>query len=384
MQFIKTILLTFALALALPAAAQEFEAGMKAYERGDYAAALRDLRPLAEKGTVRAQTKIAYMYLVGHGVTQNRAVAVRWYRKAADQGDARAQLHLGSAYTDGRGVARNEAEGLRWILLSAEQGYLPAFYQLGNMYFYGFHVPRDFVQAHMWWSLAADQGYRGAASDRDAVASKMIQAQIAEAQRLAREWRNEPGGRTANSAAGESPQGFEAVDATPESAAGNAELQRGEYSVALSKFWAMAERVNAEAQTVLGYMYAEGLGVARDPEEAVKWYRMAAKQGIAEAQNNLGKLYENGDGVAQDYIEALKWYRMAAEQGLALAQHNLGVMYAKGDGVDQDNELAYVWYSLAVGQGHQDARQGLEYVAGKLTAEQIVEAEKRAREWRTK
>ena len=63
-------------------------------------------------------------------------------------------------------------------------------------------------------------------------------------------------------------------------------------------------------------MYANGLGVAKDEAEAVKWYRKAAEQGNAYGQNNLGKMYANGLGVAKDEAEAVKWFRKAAEQGV--------------------------------------------------------------------
>ena len=55
----------------------------------------------------------------------------------------------------------------------------------------------------------------------------------------------------------------------------------------------------------------------KDHSEAVKWYRMAAEQGVAAAHRNLGLCYYLGDGVAQDYVEAVKWCRKAAEQGEA-------------------------------------------------------------------
>jgi len=58
-----------------------------------------------------------------------------------------------------------------------------------------------------------------------------------------------------------------------------------------------AEAGDAEAQCVLGVMYANGKGVLKDDEEAVKWYRKAAVQGNAKAQFNLGIAYENGLGV---------------------------------------------------------------------------------------
>ena len=62
-------------------------------------------------------------------------------------------------------------------------------------------------------------------------------------------------------------------------------------------------------------------------KQAVKWYRKAAEQGFAEAQFYLGWMYAEGQGVAEDYKQAAKWYRQAAEQGHAKAQNNLGVRY---------------------------------------------------------
>jgi hypothetical protein len=94
------------------------------------------------------------MYLNGNGVRQDHAEALKWFRKAADQGLAVAQNNLGLMYAQGQGV------------------------------------PRDYVQAHMWFNLAASQGnFRRSVKARDAIASLMTPAQIAEAQRLAREWK---------------------------------------------------------------------------------------------------------------------------------------------------------------------------------------------------
>ena len=57
-----------------------------------------------------------------------------------------------------------------------------------------------------------------------------------------------------------------------------------------------------------------------------------ANDGIAAAQNNVGHLYEEGLGVSQDYSIAMRWYRLAAEQGLSEAQHSIGMRYYSGDG----------------------------------------------------
>ena len=101
----------------------------------------------------------------------------------------------------------------------------------------------------------------------------------------------------------------------------------------------------------LGIMYAKGEGVPKDDAEAVRWYRLAAEQGLANAQLNLGAAYTNGEGVPRDDAEAVKWYRLAADQGHAPAQFNLGIMYAKGEGVLKDNAEAVRWYRLGCRAG---------------------------------
>ncbi len=139
--------------LAVPAWA-DFQAGMDAYNRHDYPTALREWRPLAEQGVAEAQYKFGMLYSMGNGVPLDLVQARQWWEKAAVQRHVSAQ------------------------------------YYLGIMYSMGYGVPRDFVQAHKWYSLAGANGDKGAATLRDALAKQMTPAQIAKAQRLAREWRS--------------------------------------------------------------------------------------------------------------------------------------------------------------------------------------------------
>jgi TPR repeat protein len=83
---------------------------------------------------------------------------------------------------------RDYATALRLIRPLAEQGDANAQYNLGVFYDNGLGVPQDRVRAHMWLNLAAMQGRESAATFRDLVARLMTPAQIAEAQKLAREW----------------------------------------------------------------------------------------------------------------------------------------------------------------------------------------------------
>jgi TPR repeat protein len=84
-----------------------YDGGWVAYDRGDYATALEEFRPLAEGGDANAQATLGVMYRAGQGVPQDDAEAVRWYRLAAEQGHATAQFNLGAAYRLGEGVAKD-------------------------------------------------------------------------------------------------------------------------------------------------------------------------------------------------------------------------------------------------------------------------------------
>ncbi len=127
------------------------------------------------------------------GVSQDDVEAVRRYRLAADQGDASAQYNLGFMYATGQGVPQDGAEAVRWFRLAADQGFADAQANLGFMYATGQGVAQDDVEAHMWYILAAARS-SGEVRDvsvkaRNDVAERMTSEQIAEAQRLAREWK---------------------------------------------------------------------------------------------------------------------------------------------------------------------------------------------------
>ena len=111
------------------------------------------------------------------------------YRKAADQGYAGAQYGLGLSYKNGQGVPQDFAEAAKWYRLAADQGYALAQSNLGLMYAKGQGVPQDLVLAYMWFSLSATQGDQIAIKNQDIAAGRMTTAQIAEARKLARQWK---------------------------------------------------------------------------------------------------------------------------------------------------------------------------------------------------
>ncbi len=111
-----------------------FDEGVEAFNRGDYATALREMRPLAEQGDAYAQNNLGFMYHEGLGVPQDYAKALQWWRKAAEQGVDEAQFNLGLMYDNGLGVTQDYAEAVRWYRKAADQGYANAQANLGIMY----------------------------------------------------------------------------------------------------------------------------------------------------------------------------------------------------------------------------------------------------------
>ncbi len=132
-----------------------------------------------------------------------------------------------------------------------------------------------------------------------------------------------------------------------------------DFAIVYEKCLPMAQQGDAPAQTILGLMYFNGQGVAKNDATAVTWYRRAAEQGYAGAQNNLGLMYFNGRGVAKNDATALAWFIKAAEQGDASAQNNLGFMYEEGRGVTKDEARAVAWYRKAAEQGNEAAQNHL-------------------------
>jgi len=109
-------------------------------------------------------------------------------RMKAKQGDAQAQFNLGFMYDNEKGVLQDYKEAVRWYTKSAEQGDAIAQNKLGLMHVKGQGVPKDYVMAHMYWNIAAVSGIEDAIKNRGTVEKQMTSSQLAEAQKLAREW----------------------------------------------------------------------------------------------------------------------------------------------------------------------------------------------------
>ena len=129
---------------------------------------------------------------------------------------------------------------------------------------------------------------------------------------------------------------------------GKALYDKKEYSSAVVKLKAAAEKGHKKAQYRLGLCYDKGRGVKEDDELGAKWYAKSAAQNYAKAQYQLGRCYKNGEGVLKDRKKAVELFTKAAKQDHAEAQYELGKAYLKGKGVAADEQKAKSWLKKAI------------------------------------
>jgi TPR repeat protein len=149
---------------------------------------------------------------------------------------------------------------------------------------------------------------------------------------------------------------------------GMAASTSGDYAQALELWTSVADPTDGSqgdvnAQFELAWLYANGLGTAKDLEKAAYYFTKAAEQGHVEAQNKLGQLYLDGEGVTRDFAKAIQWLTAAAEQGWGDAQLSLGNLYLAGEGTEVNLQGADKWLKLAAQQGVSGAEEALAELA---------------------
>ena len=285
--------------------------------RRDTAEATRLFRKAAEQGHAKAQFELAVRLFKGDDVPQDKAQAAEWHRKAAEQGLAEAQCSLGDMLSKGDGVPKDEVQAVEWYRKAAGQGLAKAQFNLGVMLFEGDGVARDPHEAVSWMKKAADQGDGDARAALQREDIRKVYGELLKAE--------------------------------------EAEHYRAE----LEELMVRAQRGSISAQYQLGRAYAEGsFGLTSDMEQAVEWYRKAAKWGHEYALERLIRLYSEGRDVPRDMEQVICWSRKLAEKREYEAYTHfsrIARIYAKGDGVPRDMEQAAVWGREAALMGDVDA-----------------------------
>ncbi|MBS1875915.1 MAG: sel1 repeat family protein [Acidobacteria bacterium] len=135
------------------AGAADFNAGIAAYEKGDFVKARAEWEPLAEAGDPPAQFNLALLFYDGRGAPQDYEAAFHWFSRAANQGYVKAERNLGAMYAEGRGAVR------------------------------------DYIKAYKWFALCSAAGNDACTAQRDLAAKRLNSGKLSEARRLAREFK---------------------------------------------------------------------------------------------------------------------------------------------------------------------------------------------------
>ncbi|GBU16605.1 MULTISPECIES: tetratricopeptide repeat protein [Methylobacterium] len=162
----------------------DIASGIRAYDRGDYPAALRAFEAGAVKGDPQALYNLGVAYAEGRAVPRDEGRALSYYRQGAERGSVLAAFNLAQAYRKGQGVAPDLAKAVRWYRFAAERGHYKAGNELGILYTEGRGVPHDPVEGFAWIYPATHASIMDEAAMTNAMqaASRLDRQQIAEAQ----------------------------------------------------------------------------------------------------------------------------------------------------------------------------------------------------------
>ncbi|HEX3879648.1 MAG TPA: metallophosphoesterase, partial [Bryobacteraceae bacterium] len=216
----------------------DFQAGLDAYNKGDFATALKEWQPLAEQGEPNSQYNMGLLYARGQGVQQDYAKAIEWYRKAGEQDVPAAEYNLGVMYANGQGVKADPQEAQKWFLKAAQKGVSEAVNGLATVYSEGEGAFQNYSEAEKWYRKAADQGVASAAF------SLGVMYDVGQG------------------------------------------VQQN-YGEALKWYHKAADAGYASAMTNIAILYYNGQGVKRDLSEAYVWFARAQKLGEPRARQMI-------------------------------------------------------------------------------------------------
>jgi TPR repeat protein len=127
-------------------------------------------------------------------------------------------------------------------------------------------------------------------------------------------------------------------------------------NVSLGEIAQAADQGDLVAQHYLGYCYAEGFRLAKNPALGLAYYERAAKAGYLPSQNNLALMYQQGNGVPRDLVKAIDYYHVAISSGFRLAKVNLAWLYYQDEG---RSDQALLLFKEAAGEGETSAMTAL-------------------------
>lgn len=304
----------------------------------DHAAAVRWCQKALNHGSTNRIAMLGKAYFKGLGITQDYGQALHWFGRAAGMGDKNAMNSLGVMYSQGLGVNKNDGEAAIWFRQAAEAGSEAGAFNLAERYISGRGIAKSKEQARFWYQKAADAGNKRAKDELASmdegdtlgalfgVSSKDEMRRIEVRDDLYAIKKDDPGG-------------------DPEQAIRVAEVYKFgskdhgiEKDVAKAILWYQraAELGHADTADTLGWIYRTGglwpdhRAFSPDYTESVRWYRKAAESDHKRAMSSLAELYALGLGVERDYDQAKAWFTKSADEDVALSRIGQAIYSSAG------------------------------------------------------
>lgn len=168
------------------AAAADLIEGLRKYEAGDYAGAIGEWQPLADRENPDALFNLGQVYRLGRGVAADALRAVEYYRRAADAGHAGARGALATIYYFDHGTRAKRGQAIALWRQAAAAGDAPSQYTLAILHFNGQDVPQDLMQSYAWALLAAEGGLEEGQKAERSIRSRLTPNQLMQARVLKR------------------------------------------------------------------------------------------------------------------------------------------------------------------------------------------------------
>lgn len=280
----------------------------------------------AALGDMQAKAEIGKMYCTGRGVGKDYALAVQHLKLAADRGDQEAARMLAGLYADVKNPKHDDAAAFRYFKGLAQTGDADALYRCGMMLLEGRGTAKDETAGFQYLREAAKHGH--------------AQAAFRCGEQECREGRPDKGAEFFRMAAEKK---------LPEAMRRYADwILSREPETGIQLLKELAEQGDADALEQMAELTLKGIGEMKpDPDQAEKYYRMAAEKGNVKAQTRLAEICFN----KKDYTQAVKYAALAAAKNDLNASVLLGKMYCEGKGVKQDRVEALRYLKKPAEQG---------------------------------
>ena len=344
----------------------------------NYNEAFKWFKLSAEQGNNKAQVYFGDCYYHGRGVEKNYGEAFKWFKLSAEQGNKYAQNYLAECLYNGTGTEQNHKEAVKWVKLSAEQGNRVAQRRLADCYYYGNGIEQNYEECLKWLTLSAEQGDEEAKEKLETLKYLHFDGTINYQGKLVTKKELDAITKQEDYQYKNFALFHRCFMKMPANT--NVKLiTKNEISMTIEELKEKSEQGDAEAQFFLGNeCYEKG-----DYEEAYKWWKLSAEQGVFLSQYNIGAMifgsFEymqnhynrtlfldkkpifKGTWLGEQGIEqSFKWFYMAAENGIGKAQTKVGQAFFFGCfGVEANHDEAITWYEKAFRNGETDVATNL-------------------------